>query len=1117
MPNQDIASCVSEPIRFPGAIQPHGAVLVLNARTWTVEAASESCSSLLGIAPQKILGQHLQHIFAEPILDHLVRQDNQANLATMPPAMVSLQGKTWSIRQHDGGERFLLLDIESINEEANFTRYHYALRQGLATLRKHTQVESLTREAAQIIRKITGFDRVMIYRFDEAWNGQVIAEARDEHIEPYLGLHFPASDIPTPARELYQFSTIRSIPDVHYTPSSIWGHPDKHSIDLAASSLRSVSPVHIEYLCNIGVSATLVGSLVVNDTLWGLISCQNKSKPKYFGVQERDALGWFCADIGCLLEERLLRRKQEIQAELALRRRTLVEKIRKVDFQTLMQSEEKQDLLGVVHADGFALQVDDIVSVIGTVPTTEQIRAMQRCRIERHGNSALFHTNSIFQDLDIGPVSRGIAGALCISLPSTLQMTLIWFRVERSQTMQWGGDPQQPHTTDETGRISPRKSFAQFLTTIEGKSLPWTTEELDSAIELGSLLEIESLREHDAFSQAILNSIPSHIAVLNHHGVITAVNASWNRFAQENGAPELVDTTVGKNYKNFCACPDNTSTAAPPAWEGIDAVLQSKLNHFTLDYPCDSPEEQRWFRMNVYPLLGLRQGAIVAHENITTRKLAEIRLEQLLDEQRAILSSDLVGIFKIYHSMTIAWTNTALCTMLRYAEGELHGCSMRQFYSSDTSYADFCQYALPAMQTGTTFRQELQLVQKNGQLGWYALHMGFLQQGGTALIGVLIDVSARIQAEAEQKEILTRLQQIADRVPGVVYTFQRNRDGQLCFPYISNTIRELFRINPHDVHDDATKIIQQVHPEDLDGLHFSIEKSARELSLWNHEFRMILQDGSERWVIANAMPQPDENGAILWHGFASDITDRKLIEEELISARAEIALGVSRQRLRELVVQNEIAREQERKHIAREIHDELGQVLTGLRMNLLLMEMRYCSLDPALPKLVSDMKDILDQGIRNVRNVILYLRPTTLDLDIQNAISYLCREHQSNTDLTFDIDIPEENIPMDKKTYVVVYRIVQESLNNIIRHATASKVAITLTLDVQDTLVVEICDNGVGFRIEEVGMNKSFGLLGMHERAIALEGRLEIGSTPMQGTTIRLTLPWKPASPKTGT
>ena len=224
-----------------------------------------------------------------------------------------------------------------------------------------------------------------------------------------------------------------------------------------------MSPVHIEYLKNTGVSATMVGSLIVEGALWGLVSCHHTNGPKYFGVQERVALAWLCEDIASLIESRLVRQKQVIQADLAMRRRRLVDKIREVDFQSLMQLEGGKDLMGVVNADGFALQVEDVIEVVGHAPSTEQIGEMLRRRRELASDCTLFFTNALCHDLDMEHVDGGVAGALFVCLPGKPEVNVIWFRTERSQTVTWGGNPQQAHLTDKDGRMSPRKSFAQFF------------------------------------------------------------------------------------------------------------------------------------------------------------------------------------------------------------------------------------------------------------------------------------------------------------------------------------------------------------------------------------------------------------------------------------------------------------------------------------------------------------------------------------------------------------------------------------------------------------------------------------------------------------------------------
>jgi len=965
----DILSCDSEPIRFPGAVQPHGALLVLDAQSLTVEAASESCQTILGVSPERMLGQPADHFLAASVLGDLL---TPADDKLWPLVPLELNGRSWTARSHRNTNGQWLIDIEPPGDGSVPDKLHYQCRQAIAHLRTFSDITPIINAAADLVRDLTGFDRVMIYQFDKDWNGEVIAEACIDNIEPYLGLHFPASDIPSQARELFKSSRIRQISDALYEPSALITRGDGRSIDLGGSSLRSVSPIHIEYLKNMGVGGTLVGSLVVEGALWGLLSCQHKSGPRYFSAPERDTLGWLCEDLASLIQGRLIRQRRELELDLVMRRRRLVEMIRQIDFRILMRQGRSSELLSVVNADGFALQIDDDIQVIGYTPSTQQIKQLQQRRRERVGDPALFSTNSIQQDLDVEYVDGGVAGALFVSVPGKPEVGMIWFRLEQIHTVRWSGNPDQAHVADATGRLSPRQSFALYLTTVSGTSLPWIPEELASASELGSLIEIELLRERDAFTQTILNSIPAHIAVLDHKGVISTVNEAWNRFAQE---PNLERASLGVSYRDVSAAAEGRPSGddAVAAWAGIEAVLNKELDNFTLDYRGDSSNKERWFRMNVYPLIGSGQGVVVAHDDITSRKLAEIQVARLLEEQASILSSDLVGIVKIL-DRKILWSNNAFNRMLGYAEGELNGCPMRQCYSSEEAYAAMVEQLFPAVQRGDTFRTELQLMRKSGDVGWYAFHAGLLWAGGEEMIGMLID-----------------------------------------------------------------------------------------------------------------------------------ITERKLAEEELAIHRAEVQLGVSRQRLRELVVQNELDRERERKSVAREIHDELGQVLTGLRMSLLLMEMRFCSLDPALPKVVADMKALLDRGIGNVRDVVLFLRPTALDTGLKHALESLCNEFSKDAGLSFDLDLPELDIAMDETRSIVVYRIVQESITNTIRHAKASKVGVTL--DDADELVLEIHDNGIGFDVEKAKGLKSFGLLGMRERAIALGGILDIESTPAQGTTVRLTIP----------
>jgi PAS domain S-box-containing protein len=491
------------------------------------------------------------------------------------------------------------------------------------------------------------------------------------------------------------------------------------------------------------------------------------------------------------------------------------------------------------------------------------------------------------------------------------------------------------------------------------------------------ILAKAALRQSKHFKQTILDSISDEIVVLDHAGMVLAVNRAWQVFGLNNGAVADNPTagiTPGANYLKVC---DAQSLA------GIEGVMQGRLPSFTLEYPCHGPQQQRWFSMKVTPMGDATFGSVViVHAEITSR----MRLEQ------------------------------------------------------------------------------------------------------------------------ERGEALVLLQKIANRVPGLVYKYELRPDGSSSFPYASEAIREIYRVSPHEVREDAAKVFARLHPDDLARVIASIAQSARDLSPWTQEYRVRFDDGTVRWLQGNALAQREADGATLWHGFITDVTERKQAEEELTAHRAEAALGESRQRLRELVAQNEKAREDERKHVAREIHDELGQVLTALRMNLLLMEMRFCALDPALADVVLDMKTLVDRAIHGVRGVALNLRPQALDLGLVSAIEWLREEFSKRTDLPCVLHVQDEAIDLDETRSVVVFRIVQESLTNVARYARASRVDIDLCHR-GDELQVQVRDDGRGFDVALARTKKSFGLLGMRERANVLGGRLDIHSAIGQGTTVSVVIP----------
>ena len=624
----DTTDCENEPIRFPGAVSPHGALLVLKARSGEIEAASESCTDMFRLRPDQLIGRPL-----EDFLDNAAAGDLQAIRfpGARPVSALVLNGRTLQARAHENASGQILIDVEpesaDRDQQADML---YSLRRGVRALRKLGDLRTVCQDAAELIRYVTGYERVMMYRFDAAWNGEVLAEARAPEREAYLGLNYPAGDIPKQARELFQNSGIRMIVDVQQTPSPLIGKGEPRSIDLGASSLRSVSPIHIQYLKNMGVQATMVGSLVVDGRLWGLVSCQHESGPKYFGPDARDALGSACEDIAALIGAIEMRQLRERERELAALRQILVQRIRSTDFANAIRNTDPEVLSGVVGADGFALLAGGRIHACGVTPSGDRIRRLQRLRAESGSDPTFFASSALARDLGDDAAGDGIAGALFVSAPQIADVTLIWFRRERRYTVRWGGDPDRPHLTGADGRLTPRTSFDEFLQNVAGTSLDWTPEEQFSGKELASLIEIELLRKAQAFSKTVLNSSPDSTTILDAQGRIVDTNTAWNAFAVANGAPELAARTAGLAYTDFCGvgADDVDRPQALMARAGIEAVLRGEEDFFSLDYPCHSPTEKRWFRMRVYPILPPAEGAVVAHQDITDSKRAELALEQ---------------------------------------------------------------------------------------------------------------------------------------------------------------------------------------------------------------------------------------------------------------------------------------------------------------------------------------------------------------------------------------------------------------------------------------------------------------------------------------------------------
>ena len=354
-----------------------------------------------------------------------------------------------------------------------------------------TTIDAMSTLAARQIRALTGFGRVMVYQFDRDGHGHVMAECRADDYPSYLGQHFPASDIPRQARELYRVNRIRLISDANYTPSRIvpptnplTGAPN----DLSFAALRSVSPIHLQYMRNMETLASMSVSVMVKGELWGLISCHN-AEPRALPFDKRSA----CEQLGQILSLCIETREDadDLQFRLELRRimvSMLAGLTQSADFIDNM-SNVFPELLRFARAGGVAIVVDDRVIRHGDTPDEAQIRGLVDW-LGVHSQTDLFHTDHLSSLYSAAAdFIRSGSGLLAMPISRIHKHYLLWFRPELVQTVEWAGNP---HGKDEAARqqsqLTPRTSFASWRETIHGTSAPWHTGEIELALEFRSAL-----------------------------------------------------------------------------------------------------------------------------------------------------------------------------------------------------------------------------------------------------------------------------------------------------------------------------------------------------------------------------------------------------------------------------------------------------------------------------------------------------------------------------------------------------------------------------------------------------------------------------------------------------
>ena len=506
----NLNNCDREPIHIPNLIQPHGVLLAVSADEYRIVQVSLNTSEMLGRPTEELLDKPLVELLGQ---EQVITIQNclAGEFDSINPLPITIENSERTLSfdgiVHRNGE-VVILELESSQPKTavNFLNFYKLVKSPLNRLQKTTTLKELCHAIATEVKQITGFDRVMVYRFDNQGAGSVIAEAANENLEPFLGLHYPATDIPKQAKYLYTLNQIRLIPDARYNPVGLT--PELNPItnrysDLSMSVLRSVSPLHTEYLDNMGVAASMSISLLKNQQLWGLIACHHQS-PKQVAYEVRTV----CEFIGQVLSFELTAKEDNEDLDYKMQIKSIqaqfVEIISAAEDLEIGLTQNPQHLLDLVGADGVALSFGEDLITIGKTPEREFIAQMLPWLETQFNGDVIYETNCLGQMYPPAQACTDLASGLLALLISRVQKTLIiWFRPEVIQTVNWGGNPQKPIELQEDGTIkmSPRKSFAKWQETVRETSLAWKLCEVEAAIELRSSIVGIVLRKADELTQ----------------------------------------------------------------------------------------------------------------------------------------------------------------------------------------------------------------------------------------------------------------------------------------------------------------------------------------------------------------------------------------------------------------------------------------------------------------------------------------------------------------------------------------------------------------------------------------------------------------------------------------
>ncbi|MFD0793786.1 GAF domain-containing protein [Mucilaginibacter litoreus] len=492
--NYDSEFCGSLPLNHINVIQSYGYLIILDKQSLDILQLSENVADLLEKPVQELINKPFSDHADVEALKKLQQRFNE-NISNKVPLAISVKGTKMQSLVHFKDE-YLILELEKWDQssERSFTNVFEEVKYAIAAIEQAGDIETVSRIAVQELRKLTGFDGIMMYRFDSDWNGTVIAEdkVQGQGLENYLGHTFPASDIPKQARQLYLKNTYRLIPDRDFEPVRLYPviNPKTNAfIDLSDCNLRGVAAVHLEYLKNMNVCASMSIRVTHNGELWGLIACHHLT-PLYLSFELCGVCELLSSVVSNKITSILYKQDFELKAGLQKQQTALIAQVyAKNDLLDGLLNDSECNLMEVFNAGGVVAIQDGMPHVIGDVPDNAFLENfvlwLQNKNIEK-----LFVTDELPAEYDEAlPYSRIASGVLAIPVDGEQGDFIMCFRPEVVQTIKWGGDPNQAINFEpDRKNYHPRNSFKLWQQTVHNTAVAWNRHELEIAENMRSFI-----------------------------------------------------------------------------------------------------------------------------------------------------------------------------------------------------------------------------------------------------------------------------------------------------------------------------------------------------------------------------------------------------------------------------------------------------------------------------------------------------------------------------------------------------------------------------------------------------------------------------------------------------